>query len=92
MRVAADQFLAAVIGDLAKIADAALLKQQREKIDLEEHVAELIDERRVIARVGGVGQLVGLLDGMRNDCSRGLFAVPGAFDPQLAGQLVEPPK
>ena len=44
---------------------AALLEQQRQEVDLEEHVAELVEQLGVVARVGGVGQLVRLLDRVR---------------------------
>ena len=50
MRVAADQLLAAVLGDRGEVAGAALLEQQREEVDLEEHVAQLVEQLRVVAR------------------------------------------
>ena len=89
MRVAPDQLFAAVIGYLAEVAYAALFEQQGKEVDLEQNIAELIDERCVIARVGRVGQLVGLLDGVRDDCSCGLLTIPRTLKPQLAGQLIE---
>jgi hypothetical protein len=58
-------------------------------VDLEEHVAELVEQLRVIARVGGGGQLVGLLDGMRDDRALVLLAIPRALDAQAAGERVE---
>lgn len=42
--------------------------------------------------LGGVGQLVGLLDGVRDDRSLVLFAVPRTFAPQTAGELVQAPE
>jgi hypothetical protein len=51
VRVAADQLLAAVLGDRGESPGAALLEQQREEVDLEEHVAELVEQLRVVARV-----------------------------------------
>ena len=60
MRVAADQLLRAVIGDRGEIARAALLEQQREEVNLEQQVAELVEQLCVVAGVRGVGELVGL--------------------------------
>ena len=89
MRVAADELLAAVLGDRAEIARAALLEQQRQEVDLKEDVAELVEQLRVVAGVRGVGELVGLLDGVRDDRALVLLAVPRAFAAQAAGERVE---
>ena len=71
MRVAADQLLGAVLGDLGQIAGAPLLEQQRQEVDLEEDVAELVEQLRVVAPLRGVGELVGLLERVRDDrCAR----------------------
>ena len=78
-----------MLGDLREVAGAALLEQQRQEVDLEEHVAELVEQLRVVAGVGGVGELVGLLDGVRDDRALVLLAVPRALDAQAARQLVE---
>ena len=90
MRVAADQLLGHLLGDVAQRARSALLEQQREELDLEEDVPELIGELGVIAAVGRIGQLVGLLDGVGHDRALILLAVPGTFDTELAGDRVEP--
>ncbi|MDX6492133.1 MAG: hypothetical protein QOH02_68 [Gaiellaceae bacterium] len=89
VRMAADQLLAAVLGDLGQRAGAPLLEQEREEVDLEEHVAQLVEQLGVVARLGGVGQLVGLLDGVRDDRALVLVAVPRALAAQAPGQLVE---
>jgi hypothetical protein len=60
-------------------------------VDLEEHIAELVEKLRVVARLRGVGELVGLLDGVGNDRPLVLLAVPGALTPQPAREIVEPP-
>ena len=88
----ADQLLAAVLGDVGQRARAALLEQQREEVDLEEDVAELVEQLGVVTRVGGRGELVGLLDRVRDDRALVLLAVPGALAPQPPGQLVEAPE
>jgi hypothetical protein len=77
----ADQLLGDPLGDRAQVAGAALLEQQREEDDLEEDVAELVEQLGVVAAGGGVGELVGLLDGVRDDRALVLLAVPGAFPP-----------
>jgi hypothetical protein len=89
VRMAADELLAHVLSDLGHVAGAALLEQQREEVDLEEHVAELVEELSVVPVVGGVGELVGLLDRVRHDRALVLLAVPRALAPQAAGQGVE---
>ena len=80
VRVPADQLLAHVLGDLGQRAAAALLEQQREEVDLEEDVAELVEQLGVVAGVGRRGELVGLLDGVRDDRALVLLAVPRALD------------
>ena len=89
VRMAADQLLAAVLGDLGERAGAALLEQQREEVDLEEHVAELVEQLGVVAGVRGVRELVGLLDRVRHDRALVLLAVPRALRAQAAGERVE---
>ena len=73
-----------------EVTGAALLEQQREEVDLEEDVAELVEELGVVAGVRGVGELVGLLDRVRDDRALVLLAVPGALAAQAARQLVQP--
>ena len=58
-------------------------------MDLEEHVAELVEQLGVVARGGGVGQLVGLLDRVGNDRALVLGPVPGTLAAEPAGDLVE---
>ena len=59
-------------------------------MDLEQDVAQLVEQLGVVAAVGRVGELVGLLDGVRHDRPLVLLAVPRALDPQAPRQLVEP--
>ena len=89
MRVAPDQLLGRVPGDLRKVAGTALLQQERQEMNLEQHVTELVQELGVVAAVCGVGQLVGLLEGVRHDRPLVLLPVPGALDPQTPGDLIE---
>jgi hypothetical protein len=58
-------------------------------VHLEEHVAELVEQLGVVAALGGIGQLVGLLDRVGHDRALVLLAVPGALAAKPAGDLVE---
>src|SRR5262249_28362988 len=87
--VPADELLVHEPCDLLEVGGAALLQQQREEVDLEEEVTELVGELRVVALDGGVGDLVRLLEGMRDDRALGLLAVPGAFAPQALRQFLQ---
>ncbi len=75
--------------DLLEIPRSALLEQEREEVDLEEEVAELVEQLLVVPGERRVGDLVGLLDGVRHDRARGLLAVPRALATQPLGQLLE---
>ena len=81
-----------VLGDLGQRAGAALLQQQREEVHLEEHVAELVQQLGVITRVRRGGELVRLLDRVRDDRALVLLAVPRALPAQAPGELVEAPE
>jgi len=61
-------------------------------VHLEEDVAELVEELGVVARVRRGGQLVGLLDGVRDDRALVLLAVPRALGPQAPREAVEAPQ
>ena len=81
VRVTADQLLGFPSATRRR-AGAALLEQQRQEDDLEEHVAELVAELGVVAARRRVGELVGLLDRVRDDRSarpaRGPRGTPAA--------------
>src|SRR6185503_10291076 len=87
--VAADELLVHGPRDLLEIAVALLLEQEREEVDLEEEVAELVQQLRRVTRLGRIGDLVGLLDGVRDDRPRRLLAIPGAVAAQPPGQLLQ---
>ena len=60
---------------------------------LEEDVAELVEQLGVVALVvRRVGELVGLLDRVRDDRALVLLAVPRALHAQPARELVEAPE
>ena len=74
---------------LLEVALALLLEEQREEVDLEEEVAELVEQL-----VGPVGErrvrdLVRLLDRVRHDRPRRLLAVPGTVPAQAFRQLLQ---
>jgi hypothetical protein len=87
--VAADQLLAGMLGDIGQRPGAALLEQQRQEVDLEQDVAELVEQLRVVTALGRIGELVRLLDCVRDDRARVLLAIPGALASQSPGDLVE---
>src|SRR5439155_15883634 len=72
-----------------EVALASLLEQQREEVDLEEEVAELVEKLLVVARERGICDLVRLLDGMRNDRALRLLAVPRTLTAQTLGQALQ---
>ena len=89
MRVAADELVVNPAGDLLEVPRSALLEQQREEVDLEEEVAELVEQLLVVTGERRVRDLVGLLDGVRHDRARGLLPVPRALATQPLCQLLE---
>jgi len=58
-------------------------------VDLEEDVAELVQQLGVVLRVGRRRELVGLLDGVRDDRALVLLAVPGTLAAQPPRERVE---
>ena len=87
--MARDQLLGDVARDRLEVARAALGEEQREEVRLEEQVAELVEQLRVVARERRVRDLVGLLDRVRHDRPLGLLAIPGTFAAQALRQLLE---
>ena len=75
--------------DALEVAGAALVEEEREKVDLEEEVAELVEELRVVGGERRVRDLVRFLDRVRHDRLLGLLAVPRALAPEPLGQLLE---
>jgi hypothetical protein len=86
----ADELVVDAVGHGREVARATLLEQEREEVRLEEEIAELVLELRVVAGERCVGDLVGLFDGMRDDRARRLLAVPGTVAAQALGQLLKP--
>ena len=60
-----------------------------EEVRLKEQVADLVEQLRVVTRERGVGDLVGLLDGVRDDRLRGLLAIPRALAAKPFGQFLQ---
>src|SRR5205823_12968203 len=75
--------------DALEIALAALGEQQREEVDLEEEIAELVEQLGVVALLGRIRHFVGLLDRVRHDRARRLLAVPGTIAAQPLRELLE---
>ncbi len=89
VRVAAHELLVDQPRGLLEVAPAALLEQQREEVDLEEEIAELVEQLRVVVRERGVGDLVRLFDRVRDDRLHRLLAVPRTVAAEAASELVE---
>ena len=89
VRMPANELLVHLARDGLEVALSSLLEQEREEVDLEEEVTQLAAQRLVISRERGVGDLVCLLDRVRDDRPLGLLAIPGALPPQLPGQVLE---
>ena len=77
----AHELLVRAAGNRLEILASALGQQQREEVDLEQEVAELVGELRVVAPDRRVGDLVGLLDRVRDDRALGLLTIPGTVAP-----------
>ena len=65
------------------------LEQQGEEVDLEEHVAQFVEQTFVVAALDRISQLIGLLDRVRHDRALVLLAIPGAFAAQPPGDRVQ---
>jgi len=89
VRVTGDELRVHAAGDALEVTRPALGEQLRQEVRLEEQVAQLVEQLRVVAREGRVRDLVGLLDRVRHDRLRGLLAVPRAVAAQPLGQLLE---
>ncbi len=89
VRVPAHELLLDPARDRLQRAGAAFLEEQREEVGLEEQVAELVLELRVVQGEGRVSDLVGLLDGVRDDRPCRLLPIPGAVAPEALGQALE---
>ena len=89
VRMARDELRVDRARDGLEVARAALGQQQREEVRLEQQVAELVEQLRVVARQRRVRDLVRLLDGVRHDRALRLLAVPRALATQALGQLLE---
>jgi hypothetical protein len=58
-------------------------------VDLEEHVAELVEQLGVVAGMRRGGELIGLLDRVRDDRALVLLAIPRALLAQAAGERIK---
>ncbi len=72
-----------------EVAGATLLQQEGEEDRLEQEVAELVGQLRVVTGLHRVGHLVGLLDGVGDDRALRLGAVPGTVAPEPLGELLQ---
>jgi hypothetical protein len=84
-----DQLRGHVPRDGLEVALAALGKEERQEVRLEEQVAHLAEQLLVVTLERGVRDLVGLLDRVRHDRPLGLLAVPRAVSTEALRQLLE---
>jgi hypothetical protein len=89
VRMAADELLVHAARDRGEVAGAALGEQERQEVDLEQQVAELVEQLPVVGGKGGVRDLVRLLDRVRDDRLRRLLAIPRAVAAQTLRQLLK---
>ena len=75
--------------DLLEAGSAALLEQQRQKVDLEEQVTQLVGELRIVVGDRRVGHLECFLDRVRHDRACRLLAVPRTVAPQPLRQSLK---
>ena len=89
VRMAAHELLVDRLRDVLETGAAPLRQQEREEVHLEQEVAQLVGQLRVVALDCGVGDLVRLLERVRDDRPLGLLAVPRALAPQPLRQRLE---
>src|SRR2546423_3553436 len=89
VRMPGDELGVNCLGDTLEIAGVALLEEESEEVDLEQEVAELVEQLLVVVCERGIRDLVRLFDRVRDDRPRGLLTIPGAVTPQPLRQLLE---
>ena len=77
-----DELLVDVAGNVVEIEVPALLRDQRMKDDLDQHVSQLLPHVRQVLPVDGVEQLAAFVDQAARKRLMGLLPVPGAFEAQ----------
>ncbi len=89
VRVARDELRLDGARGLLEAPGIALLEQEGEEVRLEEQVADLVEQLRVVAGERRVGDLVRLLDRVRDDRAGRLLAIPRALAAQALGQRLQ---
>jgi hypothetical protein len=87
--MSADKLRLHAAGDLRQVSGTPLLEQEREEVDLEEQIAELVEQLLVVAGERSVRNLVRLLDGVRDDRALVLLAIPRAFAAQALRERLQ---
>ena len=87
--MAANEFLMDMAGNCLQVALSLLLEEKRQEVDLEEQVTELVEELLGPVGHGRVGDLVRLLDRVRDDRPRGLLTVPRTVATEASRQLLQ---
>ena len=76
MRMPADQLGRDRLDDVGKIEGALLLGHARMECDLQQQIAQLVFQAIQIITSNGVGNLIGFLECIRGDRSKGLLEIP----------------
>ena len=87
VRMTVDQFVAQGIGHVSEIERPLFLAQLRIEHHVQEQVAQLLLDALHIVIGDGVGQFVGLLNGVAAQRIESLLAVPGTFAAQRVHHL-----
>ena len=88
--MAVDEFVAQGVGHVRKVERALLLAELRVEDDMQQQVAQLLaDALHVVVR-NGVGQFVGLFDGIAAQRVEGLLAVPRTLAAERVHHLQQP--
>ncbi len=90
VRMAVYQFVAERIGHIGIVEKALFLTQLGVENHMQQQVAQLLLDSLHVAVGNGVGQFVGLLDGVAAQRLEGLFAVPRTFAAQGVHHLQKP--
>ena len=92
MRVPVDEFITEFVADVGDVEVARLGPDFGVEDDVQQHVAQLFADVRLVVLDDGICQFVGLLDGVRPQALVRLLAVPRALLPQVVHHIEQPPE
>ena len=92
MRVPINQLIAELVADIGDIEVTCLGAYLGIEDDVEEDVAELLADVILVVLDDGIGQLIGLLDGVRTQALVGLLTVPRTFLAKIIHDVEQTPE